>query len=44
MNTLLGILYGVSLIAGSFIFTHYTDYKRLQEVKAIYLIGDNNNG
>lgn len=37
MNTLLGILYGIGMIVGSFIYTHYTNYQRLQEVKATYI-------
>ena len=37
MNTLLGILYGTVMIVGSFIYTHYTNYQRLQEVKATYI-------
>lgn len=37
MTILLGILYGIGMIVGSFIYTHYTNYQRIQEVKATYI-------
>jgi hypothetical protein len=37
MTLLLGILYGTGMIVGSFIYNHYTNYQRLQEVRATYI-------